>query len=251
MVGVDDVAVVDRFAVGGLAAEPVERLADGRPGRERGVVGRHHRAGGPRVIAGQAADVVAFGLRQVPEDVVGVVVVEPVDQVRPVVVRHQVQERRRIAGRDPFDEPDLPLGPDVAHHLGPRPVGQEPQRRVARLVAEVLDQLGDVRRVVVFKELAERGRFPRADQLAEVRDQQRVSNHRGRPSLSGHPPQGAERPGHILDHRQLREAGGPARRPTMSRSADPPSAIRFVRLVVATARPPSGSQDASDRPSED
>ena len=66
--GVDDVAVVDRLAVGGLVAEPLEGLADGQVGRERHVVGRHDRAGGARLVAGQAADVLALGLRQVRQD---------------------------------------------------------------------------------------------------------------------------------------------------------------------------------------
>ncbi len=164
--GVDDVAVVDRLAVGGLAAEPVERLADGQARRQGGVVGRHDRAGRPRLVAGQAADVVALGLGQVPEDLVGPVLVEPVDQVGPVVVRHQVEQARRLDRRHRLDEADLPLAADVAHHLGPGPVGQQPQRRVAPRLAEVLDDLGHVRRVVVGQELAQGRSLARADQLA-------------------------------------------------------------------------------------
>ena len=45
---IDDVAVIDRLAVGGLVAEELEGLADGDVRRERDVVGRHGRAGGAR-----------------------------------------------------------------------------------------------------------------------------------------------------------------------------------------------------------
>ena len=83
---VDDVAIVDRLAVGGLAAEPVERLADRDLGGQCGIVGGHHGAGGSGLVAGQAADILALGVGEVAEDVVGAVLVEPVDQVRPVVV---------------------------------------------------------------------------------------------------------------------------------------------------------------------
>ena len=64
---VDDVAVIDRLAVGGLVAEALEGLADGDVRRERDVVGRHDRAGGAGLVAGQPADVLALGLGQVGE----------------------------------------------------------------------------------------------------------------------------------------------------------------------------------------
>jgi hypothetical protein len=81
-----------RLAVGGLATEPVERLASGQIRRKRGIVGRHARTGGPRFVAGQLADVLTLGLREVPEDLIGPVVVEPVDQVGAVVVRHEMKD---------------------------------------------------------------------------------------------------------------------------------------------------------------
>ena len=87
-------------------------------------------AGGPGLVAGQSADVLALGLGEVAEDLVDAVLVEPVDQVGPVVVRHQVQQRGRLGRRHRLDDADLALGLDIAHHLGPGPVGQERERRV-------------------------------------------------------------------------------------------------------------------------
>ena len=95
---VDDVAVVDRLAVGGLVAEPFEGLADGDVGRQRDVVGRHDRAGGSGLVAGQPADVFALGLGEVGEHDVHEILVEPVDQVGPLVVRHEVQELGGLDG---------------------------------------------------------------------------------------------------------------------------------------------------------
>ena len=68
VVGADDVAGVDRLAVGGLAAEAVQGVAGGQLGGERGVIGGHDGAGGPRLVAGQAADVLALGVGQLAED---------------------------------------------------------------------------------------------------------------------------------------------------------------------------------------
>ena len=62
---VDDVAVVDRLAVGSLVAEPLEGFADGDVRRQGDVVGRHDRAGGSGLVAGQPADVLALGLGEV------------------------------------------------------------------------------------------------------------------------------------------------------------------------------------------
>ena len=104
---IDDVAVVDRLAVGGLVAEQLEGLADGDVRRERDVVGRHDRAGGAGLVAGQPADILALGLGQEREHRVDHVLVEPVDQVGPLVVRHQVEQLGRLLGRHRLDEPDL------------------------------------------------------------------------------------------------------------------------------------------------
>ena len=96
---VDDVAVIDRLAVGGLVAEPLEGLADGDVGRQGDVVGRHDRAGGSGLVAGQPADVLALGLGEVGKHDVDEVLVEPLDQVGPLVVRHEVQQLGRL-GRE-------------------------------------------------------------------------------------------------------------------------------------------------------
>ena len=104
---VDDVAVIDRLAIGGLVAEPLEGLADRDVGRQGDVVGRHDRAGGSGLIAGQPADVLALGLGEVGEDDVHEVLVEPVDQVGPLVVRHVVQELGAPPGRHGLDDPVL------------------------------------------------------------------------------------------------------------------------------------------------
>ncbi len=96
---VDDIAVVDRLAVGRLVAEPLEGLADGDVGRERHVVGRHDGAGGAGLVAGQTADVLALGLGQVRQHRVEHVLLEPVDQVGALVVRHHVEEFGRVLGR--------------------------------------------------------------------------------------------------------------------------------------------------------
>ena len=61
---IDDVAVIDRLAVGRLVAKQLECLADGDVRRQRDVVGRHGRAGGAGLVAGQAADIFALGLGQ-------------------------------------------------------------------------------------------------------------------------------------------------------------------------------------------
>ena len=89
---IDDVAVIDRLAVGGLVAEPLEGFADGDVRRQGDVVGRHDRAGGAGLIAGQPADVFALGLGQERKHGVDDVFIEPVDQVGPFVVRHQVEQ---------------------------------------------------------------------------------------------------------------------------------------------------------------
>ena len=92
---IDDVAVIDRFAVGGLVAQQLEGLADGDVRRERDVVGGHGRAGGAGLVAAQAADIFALGLGQERQDRVDDVLIEPVDQVGALVVRHQMRAARR------------------------------------------------------------------------------------------------------------------------------------------------------------
>ena len=144
---VDDVAVIDRLAVGRLVAEPFEGLADGDVRRERDVVGRHDArrrsrarswpgGGCPRARPGRGYG--RIGSTHV--------LVEPVDQVGALVVRHQVQQLGGLRGRHRLDEPDLAVGVEVAEHLGavagraargrgrrpPRPRGPRSSRRPGR-----------------------------------------------------------------------------------------------------------------------
>ena len=107
---VHDVAVIDRLAVGRLLAEPLEGLAHGDVRRERHVVGRHDGAGGAGLVAGQPADVLALGLGEVRQHRVEHVLVEAVDQVGALVVRHHVQQLGGLLGRHDLDELDLTAG---------------------------------------------------------------------------------------------------------------------------------------------
>jgi len=177
VLGVNDEAVVDRLAVGGFVAEPVEGLADGQVRGKGGVVGRHDRAGGSLFEAGEAADVLAFGLGEVAKDLIDAIFVEPVDEVSAVVVRHQVQERRGLDGGHRVDDADLPLGVDVAHDRRLEPVGEDGEDRVPLVLVHVFDHLGDVRRVLLGEEVAEGGDLARLDQLPEVGHEQRISQH--------------------------------------------------------------------------
>ena len=173
---VHDVAVIDGLAVGRLVAEAVEGLADGDVRRQGDVVGRHDRAGGAGLVAGQPADVLALGLGQVGKHGVDDVLVEPVDQVGPFVVRHEVEQFGRLLGRHGLDEPDLALGAEVAQDLGAVARQQDPEQGVAVLGLQVLDQLGDPPRVLVLEEFAQGGDFSALDQFAEVGHQERISH---------------------------------------------------------------------------
>ena len=171
---VDDVAVIDRLAVGGLVAEPLEGLADGDVRGQGDVVGRHDRAGGAGLVAGQPADVLALGLGQEREHRVDHVLVEPVDQVGPLVVRHHVEQLGGLLRRHRLDEADLAVGLEVAEDLGAIARGQDAEQGVAVVGLEVLDHLGEPAGVVVGEEVAQSrrprrrgsargGRAPRAD----------------------------------------------------------------------------------------
>ena len=173
---VDDVAVIDRFAVGGLVAEQLEGLADGDVRRQRDVVGRHGRAGGARLVAGQAADILALGLGQERKHRVDDVFVEPVDQVGTLVVRHQVEQLGGLLGRHRLDEPDLAVVVEVAEDLGAVAGGRIVEERVAILGLEVFDQLGDPAGVMLGEEVAQAGDLSVVDQLAEVGHQERMSH---------------------------------------------------------------------------
>jgi hypothetical protein len=151
--GVDDVAVIDRLAVGGLVAEPLQGFANDQVGRERDVVGRHDRAGSPGLVTGQAADVLAFGLRQVGQDVVDMLLVEPLDQVGPFVVRHHVEQAGCLARRHRPDDPDLAVGVEIAEHLRPQPVREQTNDAIALARFEILEHLGDVGGMVFAEEV--------------------------------------------------------------------------------------------------
>ena len=127
-------------------------------GGQGDVVGRHDRAGGPGLVAGQAADVVALGLGQVGQHLVDEVLVEPVDQVGALVVRHQVQQLGGLRRRHRLDDPVLAVGVEVAEDLGPVAGQQDAEEGVAVVGLQVLDQLGDARRVLVLDEVAQGAR---------------------------------------------------------------------------------------------
>ena len=140
---IDDVAVVDRFAVGGLVAQEIEGLADGDVRGQRHVVGRHGGAGGAGLIAGQAADILALGLGQERQHRVDHVFIEPVHQVGTLVVRHQMQQLGGVLGRHRLDELGLPVLFEVAQNLGAVARGQDVEDRVGVLGVEVVHQLGE------------------------------------------------------------------------------------------------------------
>ena len=121
---IDDVAIVDRLAVGCFVAQEVEGLADGDVRRQRDVVGRHGGAGGAGLIAAQAADIFALGLGEEGEHRVDDVFVEPVDQVGALVVRHQVEQLGGVLGRHRLDELRLAIFLEVAQDLGAVAGGQ-------------------------------------------------------------------------------------------------------------------------------
>jgi hypothetical protein len=83
---IDHVTVVDRLAVGGLEADSLQSLADRDMRRKRDVVGRHDRAGGTGLVAGQSADILTLGLCQEGKHLVDDVLIEPLDQVGTLVV---------------------------------------------------------------------------------------------------------------------------------------------------------------------
>ena len=145
-------------------------------GRQGDVVGRHDRAGGPGLVARQPANVLAFGLGEVGEHDIDELLVEPVDQVGPFVVRHVVQQLGRLLGRHGLDDPVLALGAEVAQDLGAVARQQDPEQGVAVLGLQVLDQLGGPPRVLVLDEFAQGGDFAALDQLAQVGHQERVSH---------------------------------------------------------------------------
>ena len=173
---VHDVAVVDRLAIGGLVAEPLEGLADRDVRRQGDVVGGHEGAGGPRLVARQPADVVAFGLGEVGQHDVHELLVEPLHQVGPLVVRHVVQELGRLGVGHGLDDPVLALGVQVAEDLGPIPRQEDAEEGVAVPGFQVLDQLGDPPRVLVLDEFAQRGHLSALDQFAQVGHQERISH---------------------------------------------------------------------------
>ena len=154
----------------------LEGLADGDVRGERDVVGRHDRAGGAGLVAGQPADILALGLGQEREHRVDHVLVEPVDQVGALVVRHQVEQLGRLLGRHRLDEPDLAVVVEVAEDLGAVARRQDAEQGVAVVGLEVLDHLGDPAGVVLGEEVAQAGDFAVADQLAEVGHQERMSH---------------------------------------------------------------------------
>ena len=130
-------------------------------GGQRDVVGRHDRAGGAGLVAGQPADILALGLGQERQHRVDHVLVEPVDQVGPLVVRHQVEKLGRLLGRHRLDEPDLAVVVEVAEDLGAVAGRQDPEQGIAVVGLEVLDQLGDPAGVVVGEEVAQSRRLRR------------------------------------------------------------------------------------------
>ena len=97
-----------------LARQAFDRFAGGGIGRKAGVIGRHDRAGRPRFITGEAADVFALGVGQAAENGLDSILVELIDEVRAVVVRHQSQQFGRFRRVDSFDDPPLFLDRQIA-----------------------------------------------------------------------------------------------------------------------------------------
>ncbi len=129
--------------------------------RQGDVVGRHDRAGGAGLVAGQPADIFALGLGQEREHRVDHVLAEPVDQVGALVVRHQVEQFGRLFGGHRLDEPELAVFIQVAEHIGAIAGRQDAEEGVAVVGLEVLDDLGEPARVVLGEEVAQDGRLRR------------------------------------------------------------------------------------------
>ena len=141
---VDDVGVVDRLAVGGLVAEPVEGLADGDVRREGDVVGGHHRAGGAGLVAGQAC-----GCRRArPGPGCGRTSSTKSSSSRLTRSARSSCDISRSSSaaalrRHRLDQPVLAVEVEVAEDLGAVSGLQHAEEGVAVVVAQVLDQLGD------------------------------------------------------------------------------------------------------------
>ncbi len=182
---IDDIAIVDRFAVGSLVAQELECLADGDVWRQRDVVGCHGGACGAGLITAQAADILALGLGQEGEHRVDDVFVEAVDQVGTLVVRHQMKQLRGVLGGHRLDELLLAIFFEVVQDRGAVARGQDVEDGVGILVFEVFHQLGQTRGVMLDEEVAQAGDFSVLDQLAEVGNEERImhgpSNRSRRP----------------------------------------------------------------------
>ena len=173
---IDDVTVINGLTVGGLMADELERFTNGDMRRQRDVVGRHGRARGAGLIAGQPADIFALGLRQERKDRVDHVFTQPVDQVGTLVVRHQVEEFSRLFRRHRLDKAELAVFVQVTEDVSAIAGRQDPEKGVAVVGLEVLDDLGEPPGVVVGEEVAQGGDLAVADQFAEVGHQERMSH---------------------------------------------------------------------------
>ena len=86
------------------------------------------------------------------------------------------RSRGRLFRRQLLDVNDLPVGAEIAQHVGPSPRGQHSEDLITFFRIEVFNDLGGLGGVMVPEEITQGGRFARPDQFAKVGHQQRVSH---------------------------------------------------------------------------
>jgi hypothetical protein len=160
-----------------VLADVLERLAGGPVGPHREVLGRHEAPGAPLRIAEEVArDLQLFGAERA-ERTLGHLRRQLLEETRPVVRRHLVEDPGHLAGAERLHHLRLLIEREVLEHLcrGVTREDTEDDPRVLR--RKVLDDLRDVGWVHVREGLAKRRVVLPLDQLLELR-LQKVAEHR-------------------------------------------------------------------------
>lgn len=92
--GIDHVNVINRLGRRRLQPQLGNRVAHREVAGQRGIFGRHHRAGTVLRIAQERADVLAIGLGDQRQQALHDLRVEPLEQIDPLVVGHRFDQAR-------------------------------------------------------------------------------------------------------------------------------------------------------------
>ena len=173
---VDDVEVVDRLELFGLAPHLAQGLADGQALAEAGELGGHHRAGGVLGIGAEALDVAALVGRDQRHQLLDDLRLDVAQQVDAVVGRQLADKLGHLGAADGLHDLDLLLFREEAEDLhAQRHLGMLKDR--PRLLGrQALHELGGPRGVKRRAEFVQFGRVVFGQRLAELGEVERVGH---------------------------------------------------------------------------